>query len=81
MFDFKKVKQKPKVTEEFRFKLSTRKKFLTKENTEKPGRAPSKARGSFAAAGWGMGTFLQIKAALGDTDIPSWELKVPELQA
>lgn len=31
MFDFKKVKQKPKVTEEFKFKLSTRKNFLTTE--------------------------------------------------
>lgn len=58
MFDFKKVKQKPKVTEEFRFKLSTRKNFLTTENTDKPVRAHSKARGSFAPAAWRMDTFL-----------------------
>lgn len=59
MFDFKKVKQTPKVTAESRFKLGKRKNFLTTENTEKPVRAQSKARGSFAPAGWGDGHLLR----------------------
>lgn len=80
MFDFKKVKQKPKVTEESRFMLGKRKNFLTTENTEKPVRAQSKARGSFAPAGWGMDNFLEIKAAIGDVANPFWELRVSELQ-